>query len=149
MEFPLICFVFFQLEPVKPYATDRKSEFLTLPIPSLTTVLTAYDAKQQFILDLLNVNVSIKVANQCIPLLIILVSSLKATPLIDGIAEKDKYGNTGDFLYPVTRALVDNVQTFSNVWAKAAEVPIQFLKKFTRKTSEQLNNFGARLVGLR
>jgi hypothetical protein len=149
LTFFLFIFYFFQLKPVKPSATNRKSEFLTIPIPSLATVLTAYDAKEKFVLDFLNVNVSILVRKSNILRLTFLTSPLKATPLIDGIAEKDKYGNTGDFLYPVTRALVDNVQTFSNVWAKAAEVPLQLLKKFTRKTSEQLNEFGARLVGLK
>lgn len=48
------------------------------------------------------------------PIANVLDTFLKPTPLVDGIKEEEKYGNSGDKFIGIGRALVTGYQEFSN-----------------------------------
>ncbi|XP_065082737.1 uncharacterized protein LOC135705089 [Ochlerotatus camptorhynchus] len=70
-------------------------------------------------------------------------------PLIDTIRESEKYGNEGDHLYFLTKPLVKVTETVSNTINRAIAAPRKLFQHATKGVSEKLNDFGAKLVGLR
>ncbi|XP_076175802.1 uncharacterized protein LOC143150989 [Ptiloglossa arizonensis] len=78
----------------------------------------------------------------------ILESWLKPTPLLDGIAEREKYGNSGDKFIGIGRALVSGFEGFSNFLNAVVDLPRNAAKKTSRGITEALNHVGARLIGL-
>ena len=48
------------------------------------------------------------------PIASILESILSPTPLVDGVKEEEKYGNSGDKFIGIGRTLVNGFETFSN-----------------------------------
>ncbi|XP_017766479.1 PREDICTED: uncharacterized protein LOC108555365 [Eufriesea mexicana] len=77
-----------------------------------------------------------------------LESFLKPTPLVDGIKEQEKYGNSGDKFIGIGRALVSGFEGFSNFLNTIVDFPRNAAKKTSRGITEALNQVGARLVGL-
>lgn len=78
----------------------------------------------------------------------LLESFLKPTPLVDGIKEQDKYGNTGDKFIGIGRALVNSFEGFSNFLNTIVDFPRNAAKTTSRGLTEALNHVGAKLVGL-
>ncbi|XP_031839805.1 uncharacterized protein LOC116430172 [Nomia melanderi] len=72
----------------------------------------------------------------------------KPTPLVDGIKENEKYGNTGDKFIGIGRALVSGFEGFSNFLNAVVSFPKNAAKKTSRGITEALNHVGARLIGL-
>ncbi|CAK9804704.1 hypothetical protein ANTQUA_LOCUS4201 [Anthophora quadrimaculata] len=82
------------------------------------------------------------------PITGILESFLSPTPLVDGIKEQDKYGNSGDKFIGIGRALVSGFEGFSNFLNAIIDFPRNAAKKTSRGITEALNHVGARLIGL-
>ncbi|XP_066588317.1 uncharacterized protein [Prorops nasuta] len=78
----------------------------------------------------------------------LLENFLKPTPLVDGITEKEKYGNSGDQFIGIGRALVGGFEGLSNFLNTVVDLPINAAKKTSRSLTEALNQIGARLIGL-
>ncbi|XP_076394052.1 uncharacterized protein LOC143265480 isoform X2 [Megachile rotundata] len=78
----------------------------------------------------------------------LLESFLKPTPIVDGIKEQDKYGNTGDKFIGIGRALVNSFEGFSNFLNAIVDFPRNAAKTTSRGLTEALNHVGAKLVGL-
>ena len=58
------------------------------------------------------------------PVASILESILGPTPLVDGIKEEEKYGNSGDKFIGIGRTLVNGFETFSNFLNAVVDVCI-------------------------
>ncbi|XP_015431300.1 PREDICTED: uncharacterized protein LOC107187668 [Dufourea novaeangliae] len=82
------------------------------------------------------------------PFMSILESFFRPTPLLDGIKDHEKYGNTGDKFIGIGRALVSGFEGLSNFLNAVVDLPRNAAKKTSRGITEALNNVGARLVGL-
>lgn len=82
------------------------------------------------------------------PIANVLDTFLKPTPLVDGIKEEEKYGNSGDKFIGIGRALVTGYQEFSNFLNALVDFPRKTAKKATSEISGMLNYIGARLIGL-
>ncbi|XP_046743216.1 uncharacterized protein LOC124409565 isoform X1 [Diprion similis] len=78
----------------------------------------------------------------------VLENFLRPTPLVDGIKESEKYGNSGDRFTGIGKAIVGGYEGFSNFLNAVVDFPVDAAKKTSRKLTETLNQFGARLVGL-
>ncbi|XP_076548733.1 uncharacterized protein LOC143306113 [Osmia lignaria lignaria] len=78
----------------------------------------------------------------------ILESFLQPTPIVDGLKEQEKYGNTGDKFIGIGRALVSGFEGFSNFLNAVVDFPRNAAKKTSRGLTEALNHVGAKLVGL-
>ncbi|XP_046143254.1 uncharacterized protein LOC123988184 isoform X1 [Osmia bicornis bicornis] len=78
----------------------------------------------------------------------ILESFLQPTPIVDGLKEQEKYGNTGDKFIGIGRALVSSFEGFSNFLNAVVDFPRNAAKKTSRGLTEALNHVGAKLVGL-
>ncbi|XP_043484287.1 uncharacterized protein LOC122512488 isoform X2 [Leptopilina heterotoma] len=78
----------------------------------------------------------------------ILEKFFKPTPLIDGISEDQKYGNSGDKFIGVGRALVNGFEGLSNFLNAAVDFPVKAAKNTSRGITEALNQLGSKLVGL-
>ncbi|XP_046421120.1 uncharacterized protein [Neodiprion pinetum] len=78
----------------------------------------------------------------------VLENFLRPTPLVDGIKESEKYGNSGDRFTGIGRAIVGGYEGFSNFLNAVVDFPVDAAKKTSRKLTETLNQFGARLIGL-
>jgi len=73
---------------------------------------------------------------------------LNPTPLVDGIEEHEKYGNSGDKFYGAGRALVNTYEGFSNILNKVIDSPMEIAKKISRTITAKLNSLGGTIVGL-
>ncbi|XP_017799021.1 PREDICTED: uncharacterized protein LOC108579875 [Habropoda laboriosa] len=82
------------------------------------------------------------------PITGVLESFLSPTPLVDGIKEQEKYGNSGDKFIGIGRALVSSFEGFSNFLNAIIDFPRNAAKKTSRGITEALNHVGARLIGL-
>ncbi|XP_015593236.1 uncharacterized protein LOC107266839 [Cephus cinctus] len=82
------------------------------------------------------------------PVETILGNILRPTPLVDGIREEEKYGNSGDKFSGIGRALVNGFEGISNFLNSVVDLPIDAAKKTSRGVTEALNQIGARLIGL-
>uniref|UniRef100_A0A336MPU0 CSON005128 protein n=1 Tax=Culicoides sonorensis TaxID=179676 RepID=A0A336MPU0_CULSO len=69
-------------------------------------------------------------------------------PLIDRIQEHEKYGNNGDQFYFFTRGLVNGYQKFADVLNGIIEGTGVKFTGVTRGFTEQLDQIGAKIVGL-
>lgn len=69
----------------------------------------------------------------------ILEKFFKPTPLIDGISEHQKYGNSGDKFIGVGRALVNGFEGLSNFLNAAVDFPVKAAKNTSRGITEALN----------
>ncbi|XP_032673549.1 uncharacterized protein LOC116845225 isoform X2 [Odontomachus brunneus] len=78
----------------------------------------------------------------------LLNSFLNPTPIVDGIKEEDKYGNTGDKFIGVGRAIVNAYENLSNFLNTVVDLPVHAVKQTSRGITETLNQIGARLIGL-
>ncbi|XP_033355989.1 uncharacterized protein LOC117236809 [Bombus vosnesenskii] len=78
----------------------------------------------------------------------VLESFLNPTPLVDGIKEEEKYGNSGDKFIGIGRTLVDGFEKFSNFLNGVVDFPRKTVKTSTQEITDFLNKIGARLVGL-
>ncbi|KAK1131092.1 hypothetical protein K0M31_017389 [Melipona bicolor] len=78
----------------------------------------------------------------------ILESILSPTPLVDGLKEEEKYGNSGDKFIGIGQTLVNGFETFSNLLNAIIDFPRKTVKKTTEGITDVLNKVGARLVGL-
>lgn len=58
------------------------------------------------------------------PIANVLESFLNPTPLVDGIREEEKYGNSGDKFIGIGRTLVDGFEKFSNFLNGVVDVRI-------------------------
>lgn len=58
------------------------------------------------------------------PIANVLESFLNPTPLVDGIKEEEKYGNSGDKFIGIGRTLVDGFEKFSNFLNGVVDVRI-------------------------
>lgn len=58
------------------------------------------------------------------PIAKVLESFLNPTPLVDGIREEEKYGNSGDKFIGIGRALVDGFEKFGNFLNGVVDVRI-------------------------
>ncbi|XP_026671300.1 uncharacterized protein LOC108627316 isoform X2 [Ceratina calcarata] len=77
-----------------------------------------------------------------------LESFVNPTPLVDGIKEQEKYGNSGDKFIGVGRALVSGYEGLSNFLNAVVDFPRNTFRQKSRELTEALNHVGARLVGL-
>nr|XP_033187811.1 uncharacterized protein LOC117155677 [Bombus vancouverensis nearcticus] len=82
------------------------------------------------------------------PIANVLESFLNPTPLVDGIKEEEKYGNSGDKFIGIGRTLVDGFEKFSNFLNGVVDFPRKTVKTSTQEITDFLNKIGARLVGL-
>ncbi|XP_050582031.1 uncharacterized protein LOC126918325 [Bombus affinis] len=82
------------------------------------------------------------------PIANVLESFLNPTPLVDGIREEEKYGNSGDKFIGIGRTLVDGFEKFSNFLNGVVDFPRKTVKTSTQEITDFLNKIGARLVGL-
>ncbi|XP_043527877.1 uncharacterized protein LOC122538134 isoform X2 [Frieseomelitta varia] len=82
------------------------------------------------------------------PVASILESILSPTPLVDGVKEEEKYGNSGDKFIGIGRTLVNGFETFSNFLNAVVDFPRKTVKKTSQGITDVLNKVGARLVGL-
>ncbi|KAK9297072.1 hypothetical protein QLX08_009092 [Tetragonisca angustula] len=82
------------------------------------------------------------------PIASILESILSPTPLVDGVKEEEKYGNSGDKFIGIGRTLVNGFETFSNFLNAVVDFPRKTVKKTSQGITDVLNKVGARLVGL-
>ncbi|XP_053999851.1 uncharacterized protein LOC128887691 isoform X3 [Hylaeus anthracinus] len=82
------------------------------------------------------------------PITGILESLFRPTPLVDGIKEQEKYGNSGDKFIGIGRALVNSFEGFSNFLNAVVDLPRNAAKTTSRGITEALNHVGARLIGL-
>ncbi|XP_076236448.1 uncharacterized protein LOC143180539 isoform X2 [Calliopsis andreniformis] len=82
------------------------------------------------------------------PFMGILESIFRPTPIVDGIKEQEKYGNSGDRFIGIGRALVSGFEGFSNFLNAVVDLPRNAGKKASRGITEALNHVGARFIGL-
>uniref|UniRef100_A0A182JKD7 Uncharacterized protein n=2 Tax=Anopheles atroparvus TaxID=41427 RepID=A0A182JKD7_ANOAO len=76
-------------------------------------------------------------------------SFFDAEPLIDNIRESDKYGNTGDQFYFITKPLVETTAKVNMFINSVIAAPKKLLSGFQKQANDKLNDVGAALVGLR
>ncbi|XP_035785721.1 uncharacterized protein LOC118463331 [Anopheles albimanus] len=76
-------------------------------------------------------------------------SFFDAEPLIDNIRESDKYGNTGDQFYFITKPLVETTAKVNMFINSVIAAPKKLLEGFKKQASDKLNDVGGALVGLR
>ncbi|XP_060817066.1 uncharacterized protein LOC132907720 [Bombus pascuorum] len=82
------------------------------------------------------------------PIANVLESFVNPTPLVDGIKEEEKYGNSGDKFIGIGRTLVNGFEKFSNFLNGVVDFPRKTVKTSTQEITDFLNKIGARLVGL-
>ncbi|XP_014475670.1 PREDICTED: uncharacterized protein LOC106744991 [Dinoponera quadriceps] len=75
-------------------------------------------------------------------------SFLNPTPIVDGIKEEEKYGNTGDKFIGFSRGIVNAFENLSNFLNTVVDLPVNAAKQTSRGITETLNELGARLIGL-
>ncbi|XP_015181419.1 PREDICTED: uncharacterized protein LOC107069021 [Polistes dominula] len=79
----------------------------------------------------------------------LLINWLKPKPLVDQIKEEDKYGNTGEKMATIGRALVNGFESFSNFLNSALiNTKNTFSKTVGNNVIDSLNQLGGKLVGL-
>ncbi|ETN63221.1 hypothetical protein AND_005087 [Anopheles darlingi] len=76
-------------------------------------------------------------------------SFFHAEPLIDNIRESDKYGNTGDQFYFITKPLVETTAKVNMFINSVIAAPKKLLDGFKKQATDKLNDVGGSLVGLR
>lgn len=69
-------------------------------------------------------------------------------PIVDTIAEHEKYGNSGDKFYPIGRAFVNTYEGFSNFLNRLLDAPVEIAKTVSRGLTGTLNSVGGKIVGL-
>ncbi|XP_058053396.1 uncharacterized protein LOC131205346 [Anopheles bellator] len=69
-------------------------------------------------------------------------------PLIDNIRESDKYGNTGDQFYFITKPLVETTAKVNMFINSVIAAPKKLLEGFKKQANDKLNDVGGALVGL-
>ncbi|CAO1381850.1 unnamed protein product [Diamesa tonsa] len=72
----------------------------------------------------------------------------KPKPVLDGIREEDKYGNTGDQFQFLNNLVVRSFEAISNVVNKIIDAPGKTLQKVLGKAVDVGNNIGGKVVGL-
>uniref|UniRef100_A0A4Y0BP35 Uncharacterized protein n=1 Tax=Anopheles funestus TaxID=62324 RepID=A0A4Y0BP35_ANOFN len=75
-------------------------------------------------------------------------SFFHAEPIIDNIKESDKYGNTGDQFYFITKPLVETTAKVNMFINSVIAAPKKLLGGLKKQANEKLNDVGAGLVGL-
>ncbi|XP_043668732.1 uncharacterized protein LOC122629412, partial [Vespula pensylvanica] len=76
------------------------------------------------------------------------VNFFMPTPLLDRIKEEEKYGNTGNKLTGIGKALINGYENFSNFVNSALSSTQNFKKAVGENISETLDQIGGKLVGL-
>lgn len=76
------------------------------------------------------------------------INLFNPTPLVDQIKEEDKYGNTGNKMAGIGRALVNGYESFSNFLNSAINSAQNIKKSVGNNIVDALNQFGGKLVGL-
>uniref|UniRef100_A0A182NI29 Uncharacterized protein n=1 Tax=Anopheles dirus TaxID=7168 RepID=A0A182NI29_9DIPT len=75
-------------------------------------------------------------------------SFFDAEPIIDNIRESDKYGNTGDQFYFITKPLVETTAKVNMFINSVIAAPKKLLSGFQKQANDKLNDVGAKLVGV-
>nr|XP_050850061.1 uncharacterized protein LOC127063842 [Vespula vulgaris] len=78
----------------------------------------------------------------------LLVNFFMPTSLLDRIKEEEKYGNTGNNLAGIGKALINGYENFSNFLNSALSSTQNFKKAVGENISETLDQIGGKLIGL-
>ncbi|KAL0269040.1 UNVERIFIED_CONTAM: hypothetical protein PYX00_010783 [Menopon gallinae] len=79
----------------------------------------------------------------------LLAKMLSPKPIVDGLQEKDKYGNDGSKHQAIGEAVVRGSETLSKMINAAFEqVPKLAAKMVSNSITQALNGLGAKLIGL-
>ncbi|XP_072746161.1 uncharacterized protein [Anoplolepis gracilipes] len=73
---------------------------------------------------------------------------LTPKPIVDGIKDEEKYGNTGDKFIGFGRVFVKGFENFANSLSSLVNIPYNAAKQTSRAVSQILDQFGKRLIGL-
>uniref|UniRef100_A0A182PRE9 Uncharacterized protein n=1 Tax=Anopheles epiroticus TaxID=199890 RepID=A0A182PRE9_9DIPT len=71
-------------------------------------------------------------------------SFFDAEPIIDNIRESDKYGNTGDHFYFITKPLVETTAKVNMFINSVIAAPKKLFKGFQKQASDKLNDVGGK-----
>ncbi|GAB1865851.1 hypothetical protein CAJAP_06930 [Camponotus japonicus] len=78
----------------------------------------------------------------------ILNNIVTPTPIVDGIKEEEKYGNTGDKFIGLGNIIVKGFVNLTNSLSTIVNIPYNAAKQTSRAVSQILDQLGKRLVGL-
>ncbi|XP_029667309.1 uncharacterized protein LOC115237990 isoform X2 [Formica exsecta] len=70
------------------------------------------------------------------------------TPIVDGIKEEEKYGNTGDTFIGFGRVFVKGFENLANTLSAIINIPYNAAKQTSRAATQILDQLGKRLIGL-
>ncbi|XP_070163342.1 uncharacterized protein [Polyergus mexicanus] len=70
------------------------------------------------------------------------------TPIVDGIKEEEKYGNTGDKFIGFGRTFVKGFENLANTLSAIINIPYNAAKQTSRAATQILDQLGKRLIGL-
>ncbi|XP_065351315.1 uncharacterized protein LOC135946827 [Cloeon dipterum] len=73
---------------------------------------------------------------------------LEPKPIVDTIKEEEKYGNQGDVLGGVGRAIVGGTESLTVFAANAVSLPGSLFRRAVNRLTENLSRMGASIVGL-
>ncbi|XP_025269345.1 uncharacterized protein LOC112639484 isoform X2 [Camponotus floridanus] len=78
----------------------------------------------------------------------ILNNIVTPTPIVDGIKEEEKYGNTGDKFIGLGNMIVKGFVNLTNSLSTIVNIPYNAAKQTSRAVSQILDQLGKRLIGL-
>ncbi|XP_059490871.1 uncharacterized protein LOC132205660 [Neocloeon triangulifer] len=73
---------------------------------------------------------------------------LEPKPIVDTIKEQEKYGNDGDVLGGVGRAIVGGTESLSVFTANTISLPGSVFRRLISRLTDNLGRMGAQIVGL-
>ncbi|CAL1685326.1 unnamed protein product [Lasius platythorax] len=73
---------------------------------------------------------------------------LTPTPIVDGIKEEEKYGNTGDKFIGLGTAFVKGFENLATSLSTIVNIPYNVAKQTSRAVTQILDQVGKRLIGL-